>query len=332
MSDTLSNLHLTTFLSPDFLSDHINHNNNTLFPNNHHHFPYDFHSSSSTESDSDDDDLTGLTRSFTRSLSFQDRPHYLPQKKRVFSGSYPTTSFGQVNDDYCDMIYNAAEQLAMMKMKMNNLNDAVLANKGLLAAPLYHHHHQHYLQNQNHPMLTENQHFHRCITDGVTVYCGCRRGTSGPLGFCPSAWPPVSLETQRRQQPINGSTVKSVSGGFNGGGVAGVKKERAGTGVFIPRNYPNIPTEPKKIPACSSTHMPAGVIKSFTKNMDPIIAPPQPPLQTNVRNGIISQCQVPAPSPHSFNRDELAELITARRNAVRSATNAEVLLPKEWTY
>ncbi|KAF5800040.1 hypothetical protein HanXRQr2_Chr07g0311491 [Helianthus annuus] len=307
--------HLTTFLPPDFLSGDMTH---------HFHNPYDFASSSSTESESDDDDVTGLTR-----------PTPVLKKKMVFSGSpefglnrnvfgfSPTTPFCKANEDCLELIYAAPEQVAQMKMK--NKNDAVFANGGLLGAPLSHHHYGGVLR-ENEELLRRQQ-FCRRVAAGGGYNCG-----GGPVGFRQAAWPPVVLENQCRQKPVNGLTVKPVPGGFS----AGVKKECAGTGVFLPRNYPNVSPEPKKKPACSPTHMPAGVPQP-NKNMYPII--PQPPQQPNIRNGFAPKYHVPPPPPpHHFNRDELAALVTARRNAVmlaqqrQSATRAEPVLPQEWTY
>ncbi|XP_076882360.1 uncharacterized protein LOC143530814 [Bidens hawaiensis] len=252
---------LATCLPPDFLTG-------------------DLAYSSSTESESDDDDVTGLTRRFTRSVSLQERfkiPYPPLKTKSGFAGSpestfkwnvsgptqawsTPTTPFGHRNEDSWDLIYAAAEQVAMMKlkMKMSSMNDAVYGNRGLLGAP-------------------------RPAGAPVSHYFS-QRVTGGPLGFRQSGWPQLPVEPQRRQHAVGSNNV--------------VRKERAGTGVFLPRNYPNFPPEFNK--------KPAGVAQPFNKNMDPIIAPPQQP---NILAGFI-------PPP--------------RRSTGREAQ--EIVLPQEWTY
>ncbi|XP_076936079.1 uncharacterized protein LOC143603035 [Bidens hawaiensis] len=265
MSHTHTLPDLATCLPPDFLTGELAY-------------------SSSNESESDDDDVTGLPRRFTRSVSLQDRfkTPYPPLKtKRGLAGSpestfnwnvsgptqawsTPTTPFGHRKEDSWDLIYAAAEQVAMMKfkMKMNHMNDVVFGNRGLIGAP-------------------------RPLGPPVSHYLPhTQRVSGGPLGFRQSAWLPLPVETQRRQQTV----------GFNNV----VKKERAGTGVFLPRNYLNIPPEFNK--------KPAGVDRSFNKNMDPIIAPPQP--------NIILAGFVPPPPP--------------RRSTGRETQ--EIVLPQEWTY
>ncbi|KAI3799889.1 hypothetical protein L1987_35194 [Smallanthus sonchifolius] len=343
MSDTLADL--ASWLPSEFLTGDMD--DKPLFLNNHNtrRVPYDFASSSSTESESDDDDFAGLTRRFTRSVSLQERlkiPY--PAEKRVFSPestlnwnfsgqthvrSSPTTSFLQADEDAWDLIYAAAGQVA--RMKMNNVNDTVFVNRGFLGAPrpvapnFSHHNRNRAIWRSENEALIRPQQYRERLSGGSN-YGSCGRFVSGrPVGFGQSAWPPHPIETQRRQQPADVFTVKPVLGRSSGGRTI-VKKGCAGTGVFLPRSYINLPSESNK--------KPARVAQSFNKNMDPILAHPQ----ANIP-GVFSR------PPHHINRDDLAEkimvyrqnsvmLLQQRREGVAEARmgQAEVVLPQEWTY
>ncbi|CAH1438560.1 unnamed protein product [Lactuca virosa] len=323
MSDTLADL--ASWLPSDFLTDE---DNFPLLLNNHnpHLFPYEFASSSSTESESDEDDIAGVTRRYTRSVSLQERINTpYPFEKRVFSGSpestlnwtvsgptksysSPTTPLVQADKHSWDLVYAAAGQVARMKMRMNNVGDNVFTNR-------------------ESELFIRQQQFRQRVAGG-----GGRCGGGRPAGFRQSPWPPLPVENQRLHQLPNGVIAKPVlggSGGRCGGGTAVVKRECAGTGVFLPRRYCNDPEEMKKKPACSPAHLPARVAPSFTKNMDPIKAQAQP----TIHGGF---------APHY-------EIAIARRNAAMlaqqrwSATlvsvvpetpmgHSEVVLPQEWTY
>ncbi|KAI3793292.1 hypothetical protein L1987_35908 [Smallanthus sonchifolius] len=347
MSDTLADL--ASWLPSEFLNGDMD--DKPLFPNTHNLYrvPYDFASSSSTESESDDDDFAGLTRRFTRSVSLQERLKipYPVEKKRGFSGSpestlkwnfsgpthvrsSPKTSFLQTDEDAAwDLIYAAAGQVAWMKI--NNVNDAVFVNKGLLGAPrpvapnFSPHNRNRPIWRSENEALVRPQQFRERVAGGDN-YCSGGRFVSGrPVGFGQSACPPHPVETQHRQQPADVFTVKPVLAGSSGGRTV-VKKGCAGTGVFLPRNYINLPPE-------SNTKQ-ARVAPSFNKNMDPIIANPL----ANIP-GVFSR------PPHLIKRDDLAEKIMAyRQNAVMLLQQrregvpetrigqAKVVLPQEWTY
>ncbi|KAL7614660.1 hypothetical protein Lser_V15G08746 [Lactuca serriola] len=349
MSDTLADL--ASWLPSDFLTDE---DNFPLLLNNHnpHLFPYEFASSSSTESESDEDDIAGVTRRYTRSVSLQERINTpYPFEKRVFSGSpestlnwtvsgptksysSPTTPLVQADKHSWDLVYAAAGQVARMKMRMNNVGDNVFANRGLVGAPRllgpppsHHHHSNCAIWRTESEEFIRHQQFRQRVAGG-----GGRCGGGRPAGFRQSPWPPLPVENQRLHQLPNGVIAKPVlggSGGRCGGGTAVVKRECAGTGVFLPRRYCNDPQEMKKKPACSPAHLPARVAQSFTKNMDPIMAQAQP----TIHGGF---------APHY-------EIAIARRNAAMLAQqrwsaalvsvvpetpmgHAEVVLPQEWTY
>nr|XP_043634443.1 uncharacterized protein LOC122605549 isoform X2 [Erigeron canadensis] len=331
MSDTLPDL--SSWLPSDFLSGDFDHIKPPHVPNrHHHHFPYDFASSSSTESESDDDELTGLTLRFTRSVSLQERLHNtFPFQKMGFSGSCPTTPFPLDNE--WEQVHAAAERVARMKMQIMNTtsNDDVLANRVDIVPPRHlgptqtHHHHCHHLdcsiwrsENEDHLRLL---HFR----NRVSLNGGGYLPTGRPVGFRQSAWPTLRVETPRRHQN------------------APVKKECAGTGVFLPRSYSPNPPEIKKKTGGGGCHFPANRVMNKNMNM---MGPPQP---TNIQQYPCSQYHHP---PHyNITRDELEELVMARRTAMMLAQqrrictsrvappepqmgqhHPEALLPQEWTY
>ncbi|GJR15456.1 hypothetical protein Tco_0798108 [Tanacetum coccineum] len=254
--------------------------------------------------------------------------------------STPATPFGQRDEDSWERIYAAAGQIAMLKMKMKmrmnqQPNDDVLAHQILHGAPppmgptIPHHHYNH------HEETVMQLRFRRTVS-GAGNFNGGGCGFNQPLGFRQSAWP---VENQRRQVTANGFVPKHVSGCY-GGGPHVVKKECAGTGVFLPRRYCPEPPEVKKTQACS----PGLVAQSYSKNMnivDPTITT-YPQQQPNI-HGLFGPQHFAQPNINA----QRAELLMARRNMVmltqhqqqqqRRSTayveqTNEVVLPQEWTY
>lgn len=345
MSDTLADL--ASWLPSDFLTD----DDFPLLLNNHnpHLLPYDFASSSSTESESDDDDIAGLTRRYSRSVSLQERLMitFPFEKKRGFSGSpestlnmpvsaptkcysSPTTPFAQADEHAWDLFYTAAGEVARIKMRMNNVRDDVFANRGLLVAPrplgppIHQHHHPNCaIRRSGNEEFIRQQQFRQRGAGGANY----RGGGGRPVGPRQPPWPPLPVDNQRRQQLSNVVLAKTALG--VSGGTAVVKRECAGTGVFLPRRYCNDTHESKKKPACSPAYLPARVAQSFTKNMDPIMAQPQPP----IHGGFIPHYEI------AMARRNTAMLAQQRRSAtcvgVVTETpmgHPEVVLPQEWTY
>lgn len=64
-----------------------------------------------------------------------------------------------------------------------------------------------------------------------------------PLGLPQSSWPPLQVQSQQQQQPQHNSGSGMRAMFLSGSG--SVKRECAGTGVFLPRRYGN-PPEPRK--------------------------------------------------------------------------------------
>lgn len=150
---------------------------------------------------------------------------------------------------------------------------------------------------------------------------GYESGRSGarPLGLPPSAWP--SLQAQQQNQVPNPSGSSMRAGVLVSGSNTSVKRECAGTGVFLPRRYSNPPDSRKKT-SCPTVLVPAKVVQALNLNFDDMNGHVQPRFYTG------------------FTSDH--DAIVARRNALlaqqrrslrtEGALNHEVHLPQEWTY
>ncbi|KAK7828058.1 hypothetical protein CFP56_030562 [Quercus suber] len=150
---------------------------------------------------------------------------------------------------------------------------------------------------------------------------GYESGRSGarPLGLPPSAWP--SLQAQQQNQVSNPSGSSMRAGVLLSGSNTSVKRECAGTGVFLPRRYSNPPDSRKKT-SCPTVLVPAKVVQALNLNFDDMNGHVQPRFYTG------------------FTSDH--DAIVARRNALlaqqrrslrtEGALNHEVHLPQEWTY
>ena len=75
---------------------------------------------------------------------------------------------------------------------------------------------------------------------------GYESGRSGarPLGLPQSAWPTLQAQQQNQVPNPNGSSIRA--GVLLSGSNTSVKRECAGTGVFLPRRYSNPPDSRKK--------------------------------------------------------------------------------------
>ncbi|KAF5794921.1 hypothetical protein HanRHA438_Chr08g0345011 [Helianthus annuus] len=145
--------------------------------------------------------------------------------------------------------------------------------------------------------------------------------------FCPQ------VQNQRHQHgPIQcKSVVLDRSSGRCDDGDMYVKRECAGTGVFLPRRYCDNPAE-SRIRQGSPSNL-AGIIQSSAKSFIPV-APPQN--QTYINGGFISHYEL------FMDRHRSKGVILAaqqpRRGNVHdvvmesSVNNPAVLLPQEWTY
>lgn len=100
-----------------------------------------------------------------------------------------------------------------------------------------------------------------CDGGGLCGACGNngRGGGGGALGLPPSAWPPLrNIQQERGNHNIVHPVGSAMSNPYVG---VGIKRQSAGTGVFLPRKYgTTLPAaaEPRKKPAgCSTVMLPA---------------------------------------------------------------------------
>lgn len=148
---------------------------------------------------------------------------------------------------------------------------------------------------------------------------GFESGRNGrTLGLSQSAWPSLQAQNQNQVPNHNGPSMRTVVLG----GSSSVKRECAGTGVFLPRRYNN-PTDSRKKTSCPTVLVPAKVVQALNLNFDDLNGHAQPRFLTGFA------------SEH--------DAIMARRNALlaaqqrrslraEGALNHEVHLPQEWTY
>ncbi|XP_039012994.1 uncharacterized protein LOC120142353 [Hibiscus syriacus] len=107
----------------------------------------------------------------------------------------------------------------------------------------------------------QQQHHHHVVQNRVRS----NNGTNRPMGLSPSACLPLQQQTRM----TNGSGMQAV---YLNNPTA--KRERAGTGVFLPRRI-GAPSEPRKKPACPTVLLPARVVQALNLNLDEIGAQPQ---------------------------------------------------------
>jgi hypothetical protein len=101
------------------------------------------------------------------------------------------------------------------------------------------------------------------------VGCG---GGDAPPGLNPAAWPPLQKAPQQHQAPaLPAAGMRAV---FLT--PPGTKRERNGTGVFLPRPA-GAPTEPKRKTGCSTVLVPARVVQALNLNLDDLGAQPRYP-------------------------------------------------------
>ncbi|KAF8008936.1 hypothetical protein BT93_J0052 [Corymbia citriodora subsp. variegata] len=250
----------------------------------------------------------------------------------------PTTPFGAESETW-DLVYAAAMEVARLKMTCQEAKyGAQHQNRGLVSGRMAnsglhsgHHRVAHVLtQPTQHPqharedrvlkrqaslpvwartteVWSENQQQQQQLQLQIQSRlknAGLMNGRCGrSQGFPQSAWTPLH----------NGSGVRAPP--FVAG--SGSKRECAGTGVFLPRRYGDLPESRKKSGGSTTTVVvPPKVVQALQLNVDDMSGQAQPYLSD------------------AFAPDHAAALM-ARRNAFLSkqrSLNHEVRLPQEWTY
>ncbi|KAL2485167.1 hypothetical protein Adt_29923 [Abeliophyllum distichum] len=140
-----------------------------------------------------------------------------------------------------------------------------------------------------------------------------RNGGERSQGLSTAAWPTLQ---QSQRQPGTGMRAMFL-------GDPGTKRERAGTGVFLPRRF-GAPTETRKKPGCSTVLLPDRVVQALNLNLDSMDPKPQIHSRGNGNfnidyDGLKSRNNVATGQ----------QMHSARRQPMM---NQELRLPQEWTY
>ncbi|XP_065869724.1 uncharacterized protein [Euphorbia lathyris] len=271
--------------------------------------------------------------------------------------SPPTTPFGVKNDTW-DLIYAAAGQVARLKMnselgnKFDNMNqgrgvfsqEAELKNQNIgffSNQNSFPHMNQYHSEARNgqvlkprcsspwekqqakvcwqaRPQPQPQSHYQPPIQSRNRVSTGYENGGRcvRPLGLPQSAWPPLEVPTSQHSQPQQQQPSSGMRAVFLSG--SGMKKERAGTGVFLPRRYGN-PCDSKKKSTCSTALLPPRVVQALNLKFEDMNMYGDSHLRLN-----------------SFPSDY--DAMMGRRNVIVAQqkrnvlNNHEVRLPQEWTY
>ncbi|CAI9091595.1 OLC1v1026666C2 [Oldenlandia corymbosa var. corymbosa] len=336
----------------------------------------------STETESSDEEdflLTGLTRQ----LSLRDAPKFIPtqpnqEKANMLSGSPqstltkvgswsgrssgssngspngpsqvsspPTTPLAAENDPW-DLIYQAAGQIARLKMSSGDnhpsRNPGILGPPKRLPTPPP-------LQNKSascfyEPQVTRQDAcgmWSREVNNGwrvdsqeilqnISGRIGVGIGGNG-MGPSPCVWSSQQRNPQFGDFGVKGRTYVGAGYGYgfgygSSGGVGGVsgglKRERSGTGVFLPRRYENNnynskASEYRKRPG-SPAMFPHKPVQTFNGNVQS-------------RSCINSSNISPGDYEAALARKN-ALLAQQRRNLCpeTTSTSQEICLPPEWTY
>ncbi|PIN01452.1 hypothetical protein CDL12_26041 [Handroanthus impetiginosus] len=147
---------------------------------------------------------------------------------------------------------------------------------------------------------------------------GRTAGTGRNQGLSTAAWPTLQQsEQQQQQQPGSGMRAVFL-------GETGVKKERTGTGVFLPRRFGTNPAETRKKPAgCSTALLPDRVVHALNLNLETLDA--QSPLRGNGNF---------APEYDAALKHRNSLMMAQQRRSVipQPVMHQELRLPQEWTY
>ncbi|KAL0309932.1 UNVERIFIED_CONTAM: hypothetical protein Sradi_5935500 [Sesamum radiatum] len=138
-------------------------------------------------------------------------------------------------------------------------------------------------------------------------------------GLSMAAWPTLQQSQQQQQHQQPGSGMRAVFLGETG-----AKKERTGTGVFLPRRFGSNPTETRKKPGCSTVLLPDRVVHALNLNLESVDA------QSHIRGSGNFTAEYDASLKQRTNVMMMGE---QRRSFIPQAVmNQELRLPQEWTY
>ncbi|KAL0338253.1 UNVERIFIED_CONTAM: hypothetical protein Sangu_1347400 [Sesamum angustifolium] len=138
-------------------------------------------------------------------------------------------------------------------------------------------------------------------------------------GLSMAAWPTLQQSQQQQQHQQPGSGMRAVFLGETG-----AKKERTGTGVFLPRRFGSNPTETRKKPGCSTVLLPDRVVHALNLNLESVDA------QSHIRGSGNFTAEYDASLKQRSNVMMMGE---QRRSFIPQAVmNQELRLPQEWTY
>ncbi|KAK4432328.1 hypothetical protein Salat_0994900 [Sesamum alatum] len=145
---------------------------------------------------------------------------------------------------------------------------------------------------------------------GYQLHNGRMNGAGGRAqGLSMSAWP--TLQQSQQQEPVSG--MRGALFGENG-----AKKERVGTGVFMPRRFGLNPTGTRKKSGCSTVVVPDRLVHTMNFDLD---------AQVQSNGGFTTQ--------HDAVLNPRSNTMTVQqRRSLRPqpVMNQELRLPQEWTY
>ncbi|KAL0316357.1 UNVERIFIED_CONTAM: hypothetical protein Sradi_5513900 [Sesamum radiatum] len=147
---------------------------------------------------------------------------------------------------------------------------------------------------------------------GYQLHNGSIHGAGGRAqGLSLSAWPTLQ-QSQQQQQPVSGMRAVFF-------GETGAKKERVGTGVFMPRRFGSNPMGPVRNQVLSSTRT---VLYALIEIFHLLIC--------RCTNGVIDHCHC----DYAVSKQIGITMKAHERRSLRPqpVMNQELRLPQEWTY